>query len=145
MITVSDILSKKTSEVHSVPSTLTVFEAVQVLSDKNVGAVIVVDGDEIVGVFSERDYARKVELKGKTSKDTLLSEIMSTVIYTIKPTDDIDYCMELMSIRRIRHLPVVDDKKILGMISIGDLIKSVIEQQKETIQHLDSYINGTQV
>jgi CBS domain-containing protein len=145
MTTVSQILSNKPTEVHSVSLTMSVFEALQILSDKNVGAVIVLDNDVIVGVFSERDYARKVELKGKASKETALKEIMSTTIHTVKPTDTVDFCMGLMSNKRIRHLPVVNDEKILGVISIGDLVKAVIENQKETIQHLDAYINGTQI
>lgn len=142
---VSEILKKINRDVCSIPSSLTVFEALQELTDKNAGAIVVVDDNQIVGVFSERDYARKVEIKGKNSKNTLIKDIMSTVIYTIQPTDDIDYCMELMTIRKIRNLPVVEGNKILGMITIGDLVSSVIEKQKETIQHLDSYINGTQV
>lgn len=145
MTTVSQILSNKPTEVHSVSLTMSVFEALQILSDKNVGAVIVLDNDVIVGVFSERDYARKVELKGKASKETALKEIMSTTIHTVKPTDTVDFCMGLMSNKRIRHLPVVNDEKILGVISIGDLVKAVIENQKETIHHLDAYINGTQI
>jgi CBS domain-containing protein len=103
------------------------------------------DDNEIVGILSERDYARKIVLKDKSSKDTLVADIMGTGIITVKPTDDINFCMGLMSGKRIRHLPVVDGNVVLGVVSIGDVVKGIIESQKETINHLDSYINGTQI
>ncbi|WPR71797.1 CBS domain-containing protein [Flavobacterium sp. NG2] len=144
-MTVNQILSIKGGEVFSIVSTISVYDALKVMGEKNVGALLVMDNNEIVGILSERDYARKIVLKDKTSKETLVKDIMGTGIITVKPTDDIDYCMGLMSGKRIRHLPVVDDNVVLGVVSIGDIVKAVIEMQKETIHHLDAYINGTQV
>ncbi|MCW2117871.1 CBS domain-containing protein [Flavobacterium sp. 7A] len=115
------------------------------MGEKNVGALLVIEDGVIVGILSERDYARKIVLKEKTSKGTLVKEIMGTGIITVKSTDSIDFCMGLMSGKRIRHLPVVDGNAVLGVISIGDVVKGIIESQKETISHLDSYINGTQL
>lgn len=144
-MTVNQILSIKGHDVHSIVSTITVYEALKVMGEKNVGAVLVIEDNRLQGILSERDYARKIVLKNKASKDTLVHEIMERNIITVKPSDNLDFCMELMSTKRIRHLPVVDDKSVLGVISIGDVVKSIIEVQKETIQHLDSYISGTKV
>ena len=142
-MTVNQILSEKGADVYSIISTISVYDALKVLGEKNVGAVLVIEGGALKGILSERDYARKIVLKNKASKDTLVSEIMETNLITVGPTDSLDYCMELMSTKRIRHLPVVKDKQVLGVISIGDVVKAIIEVQKETIQHLDSYINGS--
>ena len=142
-MTVNQILSEKGADVYSIISTISVYDALKVLGEKNVGAVLVIEDGALKGILSERDYARKIVLKNKASKDTLVSEIMETNLITVGPTDSLDYCMELMSTKRIRHLPVVKDKQVLGVISIGDVVKAIIEVQKETIQHLDSYINGS--
>lgn len=142
-MTVNQILSVKGNDVHSIVSTITVYDALKVMGEKNVGAVLVIEDNLLKGVLSERDYARKIVLKNKASKDTLVHEIMERNVITVKPTDNLDYCMELMSTKRIRHLPVVDGNAVLGVISIGDVVKSIIEIQKDTIQHLDSYISGT--
>ncbi|CAM2808697.1 CBS domain-containing protein [Flavobacterium frigoris] len=142
-MTVNQILSIKGNDVHSIVSSITVYEALKVMGEKNVGAVLVIEDNLLRGVLSERDYARKIVLKNKASKDTLVHEIMERNVITVKPTDNLDYCMELMSTKRIRHLPVVENNAVLGVISIGDVVKSIIEIQKETIQHLDSYISGT--
>lgn len=142
-MTVNQILSIKGSEVHSIVSTITVYEALKVMGEKNVGAVLVIEDNLLKGVLSERDYARKIVLKNKASKDTLVHEIMERDVITVKPTDDLDYCMGLMSSKRVRHLPVLENNTVMGVISIGDVVKSIIEIQKETIQHLDSYISGT--
>jgi CBS domain-containing protein len=143
-MTVNQILSTKGNNVYSIISTISVYDAIKVMGEKNVGAILVIENDQLKGILSERDYARKIVLKDKTSKDTLVSEIMVSKVITVKPTDDLDYCMELMSSNRIRHLPVVDENKVIGLISIGDVVKTIIEKQKETIQLLDSYINGSQ-
>lgn len=143
-MTVNQILSTKGNNVYSIVSTISVYGAIKVMGEKNVGAILVIENDQLKGILSERDYARKIVLKDKSSKNTLVHEIMVSKVITVKPTDDLDYCMELMSSNRIRHLPVVDDNKVIGLISIGDVVKSIIEKQKETIQLLDSYINGTQ-
>lgn len=143
-MTVNQILSTKGNNVYSIISTISVYDAIKVMGEKNVGAILVIENDQLKGILSERDYARKIVLKDKTSKDTLVSEIMVSKVITVKSTDDLDYCMELMSSNRIRHLPVVDENKVIGLISIGDVVKTIIEKQKETIQLLDSYINGSQ-
>lgn len=142
-MTVNQILSEKGADVYSIISTISVYDALKVLGEKNVGAVLVIEEGVLKGILSERDYARKIVLKNKASKDTVVSEIMETNLITVGPTDSLDYCMELMSSKRIRHLPVVKEGLVLGVISIGDVVKSIIEVQKETIQHLDSYINGS--
>ena len=142
-MTVDQILSIKGNAVHSIVSTITVYDALKVMGEKNVGAVLIIEDKVLKGVLSERDYARKIVLKNKASKDTLVDEIMERNVITVKPTDKLEFCMELMSTKRIRHLPVVDNNIVLGIISIGDVVKSIIEVQKETIQHLDSYISGS--
>jgi CBS domain-containing protein len=141
-MTANQILRAKGNDVHSIVSSITVYDALKVMGEKNVGAVLVIEDNLLKGVLSERDYARKIVLKNKASKDTLVHEIMARDVITVKPTDSLDYCMELMSAKRIRHLPVVENNVVLGVISIGDVVKSIIEIQKETIQHLDSYISG---
>ncbi len=130
--------------MFSIISTISVYDAIKVMGEKNVGAILIIEEDELKGILSERDYARKIVLKNKSSKSTLVHEIMVSNVITVQPTDDLDYCMELMISKRIRHLPVVENNKVIGLISIGDVVKSIIEKQKETIQLLDSYINGTQ-
>ncbi|OYX84373.1 MAG: histidine kinase [Flavobacteriales bacterium 32-34-25] len=143
-MTVNQILSTKGSNVYSIISTISVYDAIKVMGEKNVGAILIIEDDQLKGILSERDYARKIVLKGKSSKSTLVNEIMVSKVITVLPTDDLDYCMEMMISKRIRHLPVVENDKVIGLISIGDVVKSIIEKQKETIQLLDSYINGTQ-
>tara|TARA_R110000868_G_scaffold175938_3_gene413217 strand:- start:607 stop:1041 length:435 start_codon:yes stop_codon:yes gene_type:complete len=144
-MTVNQILSTKGKDVHSIVSTITVYDALKVMGEKNVGAVLVIEDDVLKGILSERDYARKIVLKNKASKDTFVHEIMEKDVITVKPTDDLDFCMGIMSKRRVRHLPVVENNAVTGVISIGDVVKAIIEIQKETIQHLDSYISGSKV
>lgn len=143
IMTVNEILNKKGNEVHSIPSTITVYEALRIMGERNVGAVLVIEDDNLKGILSERDYARKIVLKNKASKDTFVHEIMDKEIISVKPTDDLDYCMDLITNKRVRHLPVLLEEKVVGIISIGDVVKSIIELQKNTIDHLDSYIHGT--
>ncbi|MDI1306392.1 MAG: CBS domain-containing protein [bacterium] len=142
-MTVNQILSTKGKEVHSIVSTITVYDALKVMGEKNIGAVLIIEDNALKGVFSERDYARKIVLKDKSSKKTYVSEIMEKEVFTVKPSDNLDYCMELMTARRIRHLPVLENDTIIGVVSIGDVVKAIIEIQKNTIQHLDSYISGS--
>jgi CBS domain-containing protein len=142
-MTVNQILSVKGRDVYSIPSSITVFEALRIMGEKNIGAVLVIEETVLKGILSERDYARKIVLKDKSSKETLVSEIMEEEVVTVKPTDDLEYCMELMTGKRIRHLPVSEDNKIIGLVSIGDVVKAIIELQKNTIQYLDSYISGS--
>ena len=143
-MTVNQILSTKGNDVYSVVSTISVYDAIKIMSEKNVGAILVIEEGQLKGIFSERDYARKIILKDKSSKTTMVQEIMVSNVFTVQPTDDLDNCMEMMISRRIRHLPVVENDTVIGLISIGDVVKSIIEKQKETIQLLDSYNNGTQ-
>ena len=142
-MTVNQVLSIKGKEVHSIVSTITVFEALKVMGEKNIGAVLIVEDNVLKGVLSERDYARKIVLKNKSSKETFVHEIMEKNVITVKPTDNLDYCMELMTAKRIRHLPVLENNEILGIVSIGDVVKAIIEIQKETIHYLDAYISGS--
>lgn len=140
-MTVNQILAKKGKEVYSVPSTITVYEALGVMSEKNIGAILIIEDTVLKGILSERDYARKIALKAKSSKKTFVYEIMEENVVTVKPSDNLEYCMELMDAKRVRHLPVIENNVIIGIISISDVVKSIIEIQKETIKHLDSYIS----
>lgn len=137
---VSDILQKKGSVAFSVTSTSTVLEALKAMSEKNIGAMLVIDDGKLTGILSERDYARKIILKGKTSSDTQVSEIMTERPFTVTPDDKIETCMSIMSDKHIRHLPVVKGDTVLGMISIGDVVTAIINSQKEIIDHLQNYI-----
>jgi CBS domain-containing protein len=144
-MTVNQILSTKGKEVYSIVSTITVYEALKVMGEKNIGAVLIIEDDVLKGVLSERDYARKIVLKDKSSKKTHVNEIMEKEVFTVKPSDNLDYCMELMSTKRIRHLPVMENDQTIGIISMGDVVKAIIEVQKNTIEHLDSYISGSKM
>jgi CBS domain-containing protein len=140
MITVNDILKEKGNEHYSVkPDTITV-DALQLMADKNVGAVMVVDKDKLVGMFSERDYARKIVLQGKSSINTQVSEFMSTTLYTVVKTTPITDCMQIMTDKRVRHLPVLENGQIIGVLSIGDIVSRIIREQKHTIEQLENYI-----
>jgi CBS domain-containing protein len=127
-------------EIYSVAPDDTVFDALQLMADKNVGAVLVLSGDELDGIFSERDYARKVILLGKTSKDTLVREIMTTRVICVEPDWTADQCMALMTDKRVRHLPVIDGGRVAGVISIGDVVRAVVDEQQFTITTLERYI-----
>ena len=140
-MTVDQILAKKGKEVFSVPSTITVYEALGVMSEKNIGAILIIEDTVLKGILSERDYARKIALKAKSSKKTFVHEIMEENVVIVKPTDNLEYCMELMDTKRVRHLPVIENNIIIGIVSISDVVKAIIEIQKETIKHLDSYIS----
>ncbi len=140
-MTVNQILAEKGKEVYSVLPTITVYEALVSMSEKNIGAILVVEDGILKGILSERDYARKIALKAKSSKKTLVHEIMVQNVITVKPNDNLDYCMELMYTKKIRHLPVLENDSIIGIVSIGDVVKSIIDLQKETIKQLNSYIS----
>nr|WP_315186434.1 CBS domain-containing protein [uncultured Flavobacterium sp.] len=139
-MTVDQILSTKGKEVYSVLPTSTVYEALTVMSEKNIGAILVIEDTVLKGILSERDYARKIVLKAKSSKNALVCEIMETDVVTVKLTDNLESCMELMNGKRVRHLPVIENNIVIGIISISDVVKAIIEIQKDTIQHLNSYI-----
>ncbi|MCD9575811.1 CBS domain-containing protein [Flavobacterium soyae] len=140
-MTVHQILNAKGRNVYSVRSTTTVFEALKVMGDKNIGAILVIDGNDLKGILSERDYARKIVLKDKSSKETFVHEIMESTVFSVQLSNNIEDCMELMSSKRIRHLPVLEDGIVVGIISISDVVKAIIEIQKDTINHLNSYIS----
>lgn len=140
-MTVNQILNAKGKNVYSVLPSTTVYEALKVMGEKNIGAILVIGNSELKGILSERDYARKIVLKDKSSKETFVHEIMESNLFTVKLSDDLDACMELMSTKRIRHLPVLEDEIVVGIISISDVVKAIIEVQKDTINHLNSYIS----
>ncbi len=140
---VKDILQQKGTEVYSISPDESVFEAIKKMSDLKIGALLVLIDGKLAGIISERDYRDKVILMGKRSKDTPVSEIMTKEIYRVKSTDDVNTCMRIMTDQKIRHLPVVDDGQLKGVISIGDVVKSVIDQQKVEINSLRDYISGT--
>ena len=139
--TVRDMLRGK-SHVYSVKPGDTVYDALRLMAEENIGAVMVLSGEEVEGIFSERDYARKVILLGKTSKETLVSEIMTTRVISIEPGWTADQCMALMTDKRIRHLPVMDKGRLIGVISIGDVVRTVVEEQQFTINSLQRYITS---
>lgn len=139
-MTVNHIISKKGSDVVTVLPNITVFKAIQVMCDQNIGAILVIEDGLLKGILSERDYARKVILKDKTSKNTLVHEIMETNLTVVSLNDSIDHCMELMSSHRVRHLPVLEGETVVGIISIGDVVQAIIEVQKNTIEQLNLYI-----
>ena len=141
MLKVNDILKTKGSNVFSVLPNTSVYDALKIMGEKNIGALMVIENDELKGIFSERDYARKIVLVNRTSRDTLISEIMTANVITISPSDTIDHCMEQMSEKRIRHLPVAVNGKVVGLISISDVVTAIIQSQKETISHLQNYIS----
>jgi CBS domain-containing protein len=140
-MTVNQILSTKGKEVFSILSTSTVYEALSVMSEKNIGAILIIEDTILKGVLSERDYARKIVLKAKSSKKAFVHEIMETDVATVTPSDNLDYCMELMSLKRVRHLPVIENNIVIGIVSMSDVVKAIMDMQKETIQYLDTYIN----
>ena len=144
MIKIEDFLKlNKNRQIYTISKDQSVRQALILMSEKNIGAIIIVDNNHFpIGIFSERDYARKVILKGKSSKDTLLDEVMTKELITITRDYKIDQCMEIMSEKKIRHLPILEDKKILGVISIGDVLKIMIKEQKDLINHLQKFITS---
>ena len=142
MTLLSHLLDQKGRSVFSVAPGASVFDAIRSMADRHVGALLVMDGQQLVGIVSERDYARKVILMGRSSATTAVREIMSAPVCTIGPDQTVDEAMRIMTERRIRHLPVVKAEKVIGMVSIGDLVKCVIEDQQHTIDDLRSYIRG---
>ena len=140
--TISEILSQKGTTVWSISPNATVFDAIALMAEKNVGALLVTESDKLVGIISERDYTRKVMLKGKTSKATAVKEILSGHVIHVSPAQTVEECMRLMTDHHFRHLPVLDGEKIVGVISIGDLVNWIISSQHSTISQLQTYITG---
>jgi CBS domain-containing protein len=139
---VYQILHRKSSDIWWVPPEATVYQAIDLMAQKGIGAVLVLSGGRLVGIVSERDYARKVVLRGKNSRETSVQEIMSSPVFTISPNLRTDECMRLVTERRVRHLPVTEEERVIGIVTIGDLVKSIISEQAETIEQLTSYIEG---
>ncbi|HEY4062223.1 MAG TPA: CBS domain-containing protein [Puia sp.] len=139
---VADILSHKGSRITSVNPETTVLEALQIMADQNIGSVLVLEGDKYMGIMTERDYSRKVILKHKSSTDTRVSEIMTKDLPHVTPHDTIDFCMQLLSDKNIRYLPVFDNNTLCGIISINDVVKETILTQQETISHLHDYLHS---
>ncbi len=140
---VKDILASKGNETFTITPDTPVYHALEIMVEKNVSALLVMENDKLAGIFTERDYARKVVLKGKSSKETQIGEIMTRDLITVSPDSTIDECMELMTGKFIRHLPVVTDNKLTGIISIGDVVRRIIQEQKSIIGHMEQYIAGS--
>lgn len=140
--TVGDILRIKGNDVWSTTPDATVYEALQTMAEKNVGALVVLDANTVVGIMSERDYARKVILHGKSSREIRVREIMTSEVYYVRPDQDIQDCMAQMTEKRVRHLPALENDQLVGIISIGDVVKALIAEHESTIKHLEDYITG---
>jgi CBS domain-containing protein len=142
MYLVKDILDEKGYEVYTVEPEATVYEALKKMAGQNIGALLVVNNEKVVGVFSERDYARKIILRGKSSKDSKVGELLNERIFYVKPYTSTNECMQIMTDHRVRHLPVIENEKLVGIVSIGDIVNKTIQGQKDTIKQLEDYILG---
>lgn len=142
MKTVTQLLQAKGREIHTISPDARVFDALKLMAEKNVGALVVTEGGRLAGILSERDYARKVILLSKSSHDIAVREIMTAKVITVQPSQTVEQCMALMTEKRIRHLPVTEGEKLIGVLSIGDLVKEVISEQEQTIKQLESYIHS---
>ena len=140
MLTVRDVLKTKKQVIWTITPQSTVYRALEIMADKDIGALMVIDDDQIVGIFSERDYARKVILKGKSSRETTVQELMISPVFSIEPEKSVDKCMALMTVTHNRHLPVIEEGKLIGVVSIGDVVNAIILIQKVEIEDLKSYI-----
>ena len=139
---VNQLLDSKGHDILSIAPSASVLDAIRLMADKGIGALIVMDGETMAGIVTERDYARKVILKGRSSDETPVSDIMSAGVISTSPDQTVNICMNVMTDKRIRHLPVVEGNKVIGLVSIGDLVKAIIADQKEEIEHLEHYISG---
>jgi CBS domain-containing protein len=142
MQTIKTFLERSPRSLHTVQNNQTVWEALDIMATNNIGALPVLSGESMVGIFSERDYARRVELKGKQTRDTLIQDVMTAEFITVSPEQKMDECMQIMTDMRIRHLPVMNDNKLIGMVSIGDVLFVMIAEQKHLINQLHTYISG---
>ena len=143
MATVQKLLESRDNNIWSISPEATVFEGLQVMAEKNIGALLVTRDDKLIGIFSERDYARKVILKGKASKDITIGELMTREVVYITPEDSLDECMALMTAKRIRHLPILKNDKLVGLLTLGDVVKQIMSSQEFKIQELEKYISGS--
>ena len=141
-VSVGTLLDRKGRRVFSIAPEASVYSAIEQMAERGIGALVVLQDGRLAGVFSERDYTRKVILAGRSSRETEVGEIMSTDLVTVTPTDGVNHCLRVMTEHRVRHLPVVADGFVVGVLSIGDLVKQVIAEQEDTIDHLQSYIAG---
>ncbi|MEW8507058.1 MAG: CBS domain-containing protein [Candidatus Thiodiazotropha sp.] len=142
MQTVNQLLQRKGFEVATVNTDVSVFEALEMMAEKGIGSLVVMEEDKVAGLFTERDYARNIILNGRTSKDTQVREIMTSQVVVVSPEQTVEECMAIMTDKRVRHLPVMRNSELVGIISIGDLVKEIIEEQQFVIEQLVSYING---
>jgi len=142
MNTIQELLNNKGSEIFSVQIDAPVIEALHLLAEKSIGALIVLEGERLAGILSERDYARRVILQGRTSSDTKVKEIMTSHVVCARPDQKIEECLAIMSEKRVRHLPILENKQLAGMVSIGDLVKAIIAEQKFQIEQMEHYISG---
>ena len=142
MRNVNQILAGKAERLVTVPKEAPVLEVIRLMAENHIGSVLVMQGEELIGIATERDYARKVILQGRSSAETPVAQVMSSPVVTVTPTDTAQTCMAMMTQRRIRHLPVVDGGQMIGVISIGDLVRAVIEEQEHTIEQLEKFIAG---
>jgi CBS domain-containing protein len=143
MTTVRTVLQAKNNTIWSIAPEAVVLDALKIMADRNVGALMVMHQDNVVGIFSERDYARKIVLKGETSRTALVKDAMTSNVLTVNPEQSIDDCMTLMTNKHIRHLPVLENGKLIGLISIGDVVKAIISEHEYTIKQLENYITGS--
>ena len=140
---ISSVLTHKTSALWSIAPEATVFEAIKLMAEKNIGSLLVMSGGKLAGIITERDYTRKVALHGKTSKETRVREIMPREFTTVTPDDSVEECMRMMTEHRVRHLPVVEGDKVVGVVSIGDLVNSIISAQNAQLEQMEQYISGS--
>ena len=143
MTTIAQLLNAKGNQIWSVEPKATIFEALEIMSEKEIGALLVMEDGKLTGIFSERDYARKVILKGKSSKETLVEELMTKKVFYIDSQKTINDCMAMMTAKRIRHVPVIEDNQVMGIVTIGDVVNQIISEQEVTINHLENYITGS--
>jgi CBS domain-containing protein len=142
MNTIRNLLKAKGTKVWSIEPDATVYDAIRLMAEKGIGALMVTEGDKLVGVMSERDYARQVILKGRASQSTPVRDIMTSKVFTVNPSDRVQACLALMTDKRIRHLPVLEGDKLVGVVSIGDLVRVIIEDQRSTIEQLTAYVSS---
>ena len=143
MTTIAQLLKTKGDQIWSVEPKATIFEALEIMSEKGIGALLVMEDGKLKGIFSERDYARKVILKGKSSKETPVGELMTKKVFYIDPQKTTNDCMAMMTAKRIRHVPVIEDNQVMGIVTIGDVVNQIISEQEVTINHLENYITGS--
>ena len=143
MTTIAQLLNTKGNQIWSVEPKATIFEALEIMSEKEIGALLVMEDGKLTGIFSERDYARKVILKGKSSKETPVGELMTKKVFYMDPQKTINDCMAMMTAKRIRHVPVIEDNQVMGIVTIGDVVNQIISEQEVTINHLENYITGS--